>query len=244
MLKKKIILYFILFSTVCFSQKNYSFEAIYRYKANIEFINDEKERLKKDSKIDEHLKPLIIQFLDEHILLQEYITLKLIYHDNKSLTTANDVMLPEGINTYLIESIQDKINTKYFCDLDLSKTYTCYEFLGKNFNVISKKTEWKITNESKKIDRFVCYKAYDIHDASKVIWFTYEIPISTGPANFTGAPGLILEAKHAALGYKIETFSFKENKDRTLKMPKGDIVTEEEMNKIGQKARQAQYGRQ
>ena len=56
-----------------------------------------------------------------------------------------------------------------------------------------KKTSWKITGEQIKILDYVCQKAVP-SDTSKhlVAWFTPQLPISFGPDNLSGLPGIIL----------------------------------------------------
>lgn len=64
--------------------------------------------------------------------------------------------------------------------------------------------KWEITSETKKIQNLLCYKALTIKtkvNNSKEkkflieAWFCPEIPISYGPKEFNGLPGLILELK-------------------------------------------------
>lgn len=55
--------------------------------------------------------------------------------------------------------------------------------------------EWQITQESKYIGKYLCFKAIDIKSNSKkkpIVWFTPEIPVSFGPEEFTGLPGLVI----------------------------------------------------
>lgn len=51
----------------------------------------------------------------------------------------------------------------------------------------------EITQESKKIGDFICYKA--ITKNKRVVWFTPEIPLQFGPKQYRGLPGLILEVE-------------------------------------------------
>ncbi|POS01392.1 GLPGLI family protein [Flavobacterium croceum DSM 17960] len=66
--------------------------------------------------------------------------------------------------------------------------------------------KWNITNESKTINGYLCYKATttyeDIYNPitkrkltiMKEVWFTPSIPSSFGPIGLDGLPGLVLEA--------------------------------------------------
>ena len=54
--------------------------------------------------------------------------------------------------------------------------------------------DWKITNKTKKIGNFLCYKATTNFRGRKyTAWFTKQVPVSFGPWKFNGLPGLILE---------------------------------------------------
>lgn len=66
---------------------------------------------------------------------------------------------------------------------------------------LKKKYKWKITQEQKTILGYTCTKA--IHSSIAPngneniteAWFTFSIPVSAGPDNYIGLPGLILAVK-------------------------------------------------
>lgn len=58
--------------------------------------------------------------------------------------------------------------------------------------------QWTITDETKKIQGFTCYKAklkFKDRKPEFIAWFTPEIPFGAGPMEFVGLPGLILELR-------------------------------------------------
>lgn len=70
--------------------------------------------------------------------------------------------------------------------------------LGKNYIIKDEipKRKWKIHNEIKEVAGYVCMKAetYDSIKAQRIVaWFTDKILVPTGPAEYGGLPGLILE---------------------------------------------------
>ena len=72
-------------------------------------------------------------------------------------------------------------------------------------NISRKPLIWRITKETKQIDRYKCYKAIAseklysrrgfFYNRQVIAWFTPEIPLNYGPSNYTGLPGLILEVQ-------------------------------------------------
>lgn len=66
---------------------------------------------------------------------------------------------------------------------------------------------WQITNETKQIKNFTCYKATTAFRGNTFeAWFTPDIPINAGPWKWHGLPGLILEAtdKDQSVVFKVE----------------------------------------
>ncbi len=74
------------------------------------------------------------------------------------------------------------------------------------------KTKWDLTQESKMIGKYKCFKAIDINIDNKIsykhteVWYTPSIPVSFGPKNFHGLPGLVLQVNTSSFllnAYKI-----------------------------------------
>jgi GLPGLI family protein len=74
----------------------------------------------------------------------------------------------------------------------------CFSFVNINkkplFYSDSAFFSWKLVNETKKIDSFICQKAVGKYGKDSVeAWFTEQIPLNAGPSIINGLPGLILE---------------------------------------------------
>ena len=69
------------------------------------------------------------------------------------------------------------------------------EWMGQRFLVMGKAEQaWKVTTEQKMVQGYPCLKATTVVDSTEVVaWFTAQIPVSIGPANYGGLPGAILE---------------------------------------------------
>lgn len=85
-----------------------------------------------------------------------------------------------------------------YCNVQEGLTVEKKTFMDKVFlirDTISL-NQWKLTGEQKEVSGMNCMKAVHIPkegDTTKVIvWFTPEIPVSSGPGGFGGLPGLIV----------------------------------------------------
>lgn len=133
-------------------------------------------------------------------------------------------------------------STSYYTGNDLSnKIKYVNSYLGEYRISYNDKTEWKLVNETKYIDSYLCYKA----TAEQVVvnsegtfkhaiiaWYCPSIPFSYGPKGYVGLPGLILELQVRNITWgatKIEL----SDKDVVIEMPtKGKVITEEEYVKM------------
>ncbi|MGL2994442.1 GLPGLI family protein [Flavobacterium sp. TSSA_36] len=100
--------------------------------------------------------------------------------------------------------------------------------------------KWEITNESKTISTYLCYKAIlkipfinrkgisGIHTITA--WFAPSLPFSFGPKNFYGLPGLILELQENKTTY-LATKIVLTDKEFKIVFPKGKTITKEEYDK-------------
>ena len=142
-------------------------------------------------------------------------------------------------------------------------TYTSQnEVFGKIFLIEDEinKRDWVLTNETKNIGEYTCYKATmtreqevvrsvisingdnddededaepEMEEITVTAWYTTEIPVNNGPARYQGLPGLILEVtadRSVILCTKIVMNP--QEKDKIEKPEKGDVVTRDEYNQI------------
>jgi GLPGLI family protein len=104
---------------------------------------------------------------------------------------------------------------------------------------------WKLTQESKLIGKLKSYKAEGVFKINnygnsdspeqliKVIaWYSDSIPISTGPGEFYGLPGLIVELETKTYIYRVLETEIKETKDEIKKPKKGEVISKENYDKI------------
>ena len=127
------------------------------------------------------------------------------------------------------------------------------EFFGKKFLVKDslERHDWQIGKETKKIGDFLCTKAtrkkiykeriverdgsYHFVDKEKdlIVWFAPQIPVSHGPANHYGLPGLILEVEDGQTTYLCTNVVLNSKEKLNIKEPnKGKVVSLAEFDQI------------
>lgn len=123
------------------------------------------------------------------------------------------------------------------------------ETFGKRFLIIDtlKNKDWKLENETKTIGNYICFKATyikRIENSSNTkngirkehivtAWYTPQIPISNGPSEYDGLPGLILEVRDGEVSFLCTKIIINPNKSIKIKPPKrGEIVNREEYRLI------------
>jgi GLPGLI family protein len=124
------------------------------------------------------------------------------------------------------------------------------DFMSKQFLISSglKPRQWKFTGREKEILGYPCSEAIlQTEKDTLTAWYTPRIPVSAGPGNFYGLPGMVLEAKqNEQIFWVAEKIELGEIDSKLLVKPTGGKkVTEEEYNKIVEAKRkemQQEYG--
>ncbi len=111
---------------------------------------------------------------------------------------------------------------------------------GEDFLISSSTLNWELSNETKKIGDYTCFKAITrerkmYHGKEKeyirTAWYSPEINASFGPIGYSGLPGLIVELKDGRNVYVATRIELNTTKPVTIKKPtKGKKVTDKEMN--------------
>jgi GLPGLI family protein len=128
------------------------------------------------------------------------------------------------------------------------------------------KPDWKLLNETKKIGDYNCFKAElliqvtekqieeykeflkkeetkpslfkmeEPKDKTIVAWYTPEIPVSFGPNNYWGLPGLILEINEDEIIILCSKVTLSNKEKSKIKVPNtGDKVTQKKFDEIQKK---------
>lgn len=97
---------------------------------------------------------------------------------------------------------------KYYTNLDKKQLLVQEdsEVLENTYLIFHNFSKWKLLNETKKIGKYLCYKAIkndgksDLEENKQtIVWYTPEIPIRFGPKLYNGLPGLVLEVNRGQI---------------------------------------------
>jgi GLPGLI family protein len=123
------------------------------------------------------------------------------------------------------------------------------DLLGKMFLIQDslKTNAWKLQGETKNIGTYTCFKATlerEVKSVSEMdevtketqtvtAWYTPQIPVSNGPEQFQGLPGLILEISYDSQTILCSKISINPTKQIKIKEPtSGDSVSQSEFDAI------------
>ena len=142
--------------------------------------------------IHRQLPPSRQQYKD---MIPEFRTSKyeLHYTTTESMFTASKEQdIPEGGQRWMSQMPQRDV----YKNLEEDKMVDSREFMTKKFLIRgeSEQYTWKVADGQKTIQDFMCIKAvYQDSAGTFTAWFTPQIQISNGPAEFGGLPGMILQ---------------------------------------------------
>lgn len=153
-------------------------------------------------------------------------------------------------------------NARYYKNTKEQTFVDQQDMFGKQFLIKDsvEELEWKFEEETKVIGKYLCFKATAIkvvnrlelsmdsesddsenkepekttEDQLVIAWYTTDIPVSNGPAEYGGLPGLILEL-HAGETQIVCTKIVMNTKEEIKEPTKGKVVNSEEFQKIMEK---------
>ncbi|WP_407556538.1 GLPGLI family protein [Winogradskyella sp. 4-2091] len=177
----------------------------------------------------------------------ESITATLSFNENESSYSTDkklNIDKEGGINiTFLFAGG----NNVFYHSKDSLSLLQSNSSLGKTYLIKRDAPKWIITKETKKIDDLTCYKAYTIKSNNKnddenitdkigaIAWFCPSIPLSYGPVEFFGLPGLIIELKYSKMTYIAKKIKINKKNVRVEKPIDAEIITIKEFNLLAKK---------
>ena len=165
----------------------------------------------------------------------DLIECKLHFNVNESVFYQVKKMSLNNDQSYRLASIV--IRGLYYSNIKDSIKILNKNFSDVNFNVVIpfNKLKWQITNDTKEIGGYKCFKANTIESKSNIVaWFTNQIPVPFGPNGIDGLPGLILETTiNEKLTFYATQIKYNETEVKFLEKPKANkTITEEDFLKM------------
>lgn len=254
---QKLLLYpCVLFFSVAGLAQEFQGVATYMTKRNFSINLD-------DSRISEQQKKMISDRLKNFSETSYTLT----FSKTESLFQKEASLAPEvsgrgGVSVRMIGASGIGI---MYVNLAEKRSVHQLELMGKFFLIEGElnRPQWKITQESKQIGNYTCYKAtysftqrrpvflggkrsnpgnlppVEEKEVEVVAWYTPQIPVSFGPNQQTGLPGLILELNDGTSTTLCTKVVINPEKKKIIKAPsKGKVVDRKDFEEIQRKQMQ------
>lgn len=228
---KKILLALSLLFTILLSSQNTLQGEIF-YKVSLKpFSEQQIDSLFKKQKTIKIAQPHVRKMLRN----SKDIVGVLAFSKNESLYKIVDKMKNEGNKNMNMTFMVVGGNNSYYTN-SIKKDYFKEISGGEPLRVGLLQAKWSITQETKKIGKYLCFKAISYRKTRKnrpavktTAWFAPVIPVSFGPEFFFGLPGLILEVSYKNISIKATKIILNPSKKIAIKKPtKGKRITHEE----------------
>ena len=248
-----------LFSIQLFAQE-FSVEVVYQSKSltkigmmNVDGVslNDEKQK-EIQAKIDK-------MFEKTHTLIANKT--ESVYHEEQKLTSSTsggqnyqagilDGDLYKNLKTKMFKRAQESSGKNFIVSDSLIKydwklesetkkigNYTCNKAIYIKKVTAQELKDYENEKSENEKNKTNFLKSEPPKDKITTTWYTTEIPVSHGPTDFWGLPGLILEIKNDAIMILCSKISINPKKAKTIKIPKnGKIVSQKTFDKMEEDA--------
>jgi GLPGLI family protein len=251
-MKNLTTLLILLTSVISFAQK-FQGKAIYKTSQKSNFKMSSKNNHGMDEKMQEEIRERM-QKMNQKTFILEFDKYNSTYKQKATLKAPT--VKAGGAKMVVMSLGGSGSNDVYYKNIHKKRFSNQTEIMGKRFLVKDSLPEqkWKISSETKNIGTYTCYKASysreienknisfkdgeTVEEVTKEIevttaWFTMQVPVSNGPGNYQGLPGLILEVND---GRKIivctEIILNPSEKNIIIEPKKGKIVTQKKFDEI------------
>lgn len=235
MLKKIFLIFFLFFFLKGNSQNNQGIAIYSIYQEKSENENNDSDIDPIFAGLDDFAKQY--QFTVEFNNKKSYCYSK--QKDDLELDSENKLLL------FLRKKMLGIDNQYYYSKNNL---YESIELSANMYLVVedSINSKWKLTNESKIIGKYQCYKAIKFikrKNSSKKFkleaWYTTSISLPYGPKWFVGLPGLVISAKRGDFVYQLKKLTLNPKKKlKPIIIPKNyKIISKEDFDKLNENLR-------
>ena len=241
-----------LFFGTTINAQNFTGKAIYRTskKSTLKFGKDQDG---VTDKMQEELKKQL-QKMNQKTFILEFDRKTSTYKEEVSLASPKSKI--GGVGVFVTSLGSSGSTSIYYKDIREKRFVNQTEIQGKRFLVKDKLLEinWELSSETKNIGTYTCYKATyskeidnveisikdgeTVEDKSKetivtTAWYTPQVPVSNGPGNYQGLPGLILEINDGKKTIVCAEIILNSSQKSKIEEPKkGKVVSQKKYIKI------------
>lgn len=211
-------------------QSNLSGTVIYKASHDKTLIENSKESTDKESEGVKGANDLLNNASDVYTTLN--------FNNKESSYSVNEKLRVDGMTSINITYFFAGGENLFYHNKDSLGIIISNSSLGKKYLIKYDAPNWVITKETKQIDDLLCIKANattTIDKKEKIIataWFCPNIPISYGPMQYYGLPGLIIELHFSKMTLIAEKINL--NKENVIieKHKESPVLTHEEFLEI------------
>jgi GLPGLI family protein len=184
----------------------------------------------KNVKMDKWMRDIFENTPDVNAFLE--------FKNTESLYFVEDKMQNDGKPTYNVNRTSAGGDDKYYKNTKTGEYFKENSTFGELLLIEIDTKKWEITQESKKIGNYLCYKSIDINSTNRkmkpVVWFTPEIPVSFGPLKYNGLPGLVILVEMYKRTISVSEIILNPEEEIIINKPtKGEKITAEEARQRG-----------
>jgi len=194
MMKKTLILLALLLlsvSELMAQHAHFTTSGTIEYNRNMNMYALMKKRITPDN--EAFMQPFLENFMKNN---PQFKVLKSTLSFSNNKTIFNPIEPETSPNSFFGDEPMSTQNNIVYTDLSVNSQISQKKVFEETFLVkdTTRKIKWKITDETREIAGYSCRRANAIilDSIYVVAFYTTEIPISGGPENFSGLPGMIL----------------------------------------------------
>lgn len=192
-----------------------------------------------------------VEFLDNLLLNTKKVNATLKFKNNKAIYTVDDKMQLEnhGKLTQKFSILSAGGSNEYYSNIETKalEIKNC-ETLDECFIIKSNFKKWNLTQETKTVNNYTCFKATKTvtrNNKNKNItaWYTPNIAFNSGPNEYNGLPGLILELENGSVVFRATKIILNPKEKVVIEELKGGKrVSFDEYSELIKKAKRSLFG--
>ena len=241
----------VLFFMLSFQAQEFSGKAIYKTSRKSSFKIGGKNNANISDKMKKNLEARLKKMNQKTFILQ-FDKFSSIYKEDVALSAPSQ-QLGGGIKVMSFGSGGSDI---YYKNLKEKRFSNKTEIMGKAFLVKDNLQEfdWQLSSETKNIGNYTCYKATFSREVEEMkltledgkpkeeankktitttAWYTLQVPVSNGPGDYYGLPGLILEINDGKTTIVCTEIILNPKDEVKIEEPKkGKVVNNKKFEKI------------